>query len=39
MDYKEKIIEVIEKMEDDKFLKMIFLFAKACWKEEKEKEA
>lgn len=37
--YKCGILEAIEAMKSEKYLEMVLLFARACFREEKEKEA
>lgn len=36
--YKERIIEALNSMKSEKYLKMVFFFTKSCYKEEKKKE-
>ena len=37
--YRNRIIEAVNAMTSEKYLKMLFYFAKACYREEKEREA
>ena len=37
--YRCEILEAIEAMKSEKYLKMVLYFARACFHEEKEKEA
>ena len=37
--YMNRIIEAVNAMTSEKYLKMLFYFAKACYREEKEREA
>lgn len=36
MDYKKEILEMVERMESERFLKMIYGFVRRLFKEEKE---
>ena len=36
--YKKRILEAVTAMTSEKYLKLVFYFAKACYREEKEKE-
>jgi hypothetical protein len=36
--YKERIIEALNSMKSEKYLKMVFFFTRSCYKEEKKKE-
>lgn len=35
---KKRILEAVTAMTSEKYLKLVFYFAKACYREEKEKE-
>ena len=35
--YKERIIEALNSMKSEKYLKMVFFFTRSCYKEEKKK--
>ena len=36
--YKKRILEAVTAMTSEKYLKLVFYFVKACYREEKEKE-
>ena len=36
--YKNRILEAVTAMTSEKYLKLVFYFVKACYREEKEKE-
>ena len=36
--YKKRIFEAVTAMTSEKYLKLVFYFVKACYREEKEKE-
>lgn len=36
--YRNRILEAVNAMTSEKYLKMLFYFAKACYREEKERE-
>ena len=36
--YKTRILEAVTAMTSEKYLKLVFYFVKACYREEKEKE-
>lgn len=36
--YKNRILEAVNAMESEKYLKLVLYFAKACYREEKKKE-